>query len=95
MTTTVASQSVIFEDIRKRATKQFPELTEPSAIDRFTSEVPEGQALARHHSEAVVDYQPEEIVTKAERIGGDAAEAIAKKARSRCQGVRTHPRCRT
>ncbi len=57
----------------KPVVRQFPELTEPVAIDRFTTETPEGQALARQNSEAVVDFQPEEIVEKHERVGGDQA----------------------
>lgn len=79
MNTTVQSQSVIFDDIKKRATKHFPELTEPVAIDRFTTELEEGRVLARQHSEAVVDFEPQEVVTKQERIGGDQAELIAKR----------------
>lgn len=70
MTNTAQSQTTIFEDIRKRAVREFPELPQAEAIDRFTSEIEEGQLLARMHSEAVVDFEPEEVVTKAERVGG-------------------------
>lgn len=79
MTNTAQSQTTIFEDIRKRAVREFPELPQAEAIDRFTSEIEEGQLLARMHSEAVVDFEPEEVVTKAERVGGDQAELIAKR----------------
>ena len=42
-------------------------------------EVEKGQALAHQHSQASVDYEPQEVVTKAERMGGDNAEGIAKR----------------
>lgn len=79
ITNTGQSQSLIFEAIQKKATRQFPELTEPQAIDRYTSEVPEGQALARAHSEAVVDYEPQEVHQIVEKAGGSQAELVAKR----------------
>lgn len=93
MTTTASSQTVIFEDIKKRAVREFPTLTEPQAIDRYVTEIPEGQALARQHSKAVVDYQPEEVVTNAcwRRPGRGDRKAT----RRRYEGIRTHPQRRT
>ncbi len=78
MTTTATSQTVIFHELRKRAVEKYPDEPEYAAIDRFVTEVPEGQELARRHSEAIVDYEPQGTVEKVDFIGGNDAQAIAK-----------------
>lgn len=76
---TTASQSAIYQDIRKAALQCFPDIPEYEAVDRYTSETAEGRVLARLHSEAIADFEPQETTAKAAEIsGGDRASRIAK-----------------
>jgi len=59
------------------------------AIDRYTSETAEGQVLARLHSEAVADFEPQETITKRPRSVVDIAPAGLQR-RSMMQRSVTH-----